>query len=170
MPTSIDEARRITNIINTYVSTDQARIIATRLEEEVGRTTQNESLRISLGMLRELYEKNHIISVTHRIAWASLIIVVGFHMLVIMGMAVSFFTIPFYTPWYISIPLETLIINLLFSPVSCPLTRLESRLRRSLGLPEVRFFVRYYFFRPTCRAAAFTWQKIPRRSNGQLAG
>jgi len=55
MPTSIDEAKKIQEIINDYLSLVEAREVMTRLDEEDGKLTDNESLKISLSMLRGLY-------------------------------------------------------------------------------------------------------------------
>ena len=55
MPTSNDEARRIQGIINDYLTKEQAREITKRLDEEVGQQTDNDSLKVSLQMLRALY-------------------------------------------------------------------------------------------------------------------
>ena len=58
MPTNNEEARRIVEIINTFITFPTARKITTILYEEVGQHTENESLAISLKMLKELYEVN----------------------------------------------------------------------------------------------------------------
>ena len=55
MPTSSDEARKIQQIINDYLTPDQAKEITKRLDEEVGQKTDNDSLKVSLQMLRDLY-------------------------------------------------------------------------------------------------------------------
>lgn len=56
MPTSINEAKKIQEIINSFLSNEQAIEITQRLDDEVGKKTDNDSLRVSLKMLRELYE------------------------------------------------------------------------------------------------------------------
>ena len=55
MPTSDREARKIQEIINDFLTVDQAKEITKRLVEEVGDKTDNDSLRDSLNMLRGLY-------------------------------------------------------------------------------------------------------------------
>lgn len=55
MPTSANEAKQIQEIMNVYLTQDQAKEITIRLDEEVGQLSDNESLRISLSMLRNLY-------------------------------------------------------------------------------------------------------------------
>ena len=56
MPTSDSEARKIKEIIDEFLTPEQAREVTIRLDEEVGLVTDNDSLRVSLGMLRKLYE------------------------------------------------------------------------------------------------------------------
>ena len=56
MPTSQQEAVRIQEIINDYLNEGEAREISIRLDEEIGQHTSNDSLRISLSMLRKLYD------------------------------------------------------------------------------------------------------------------
>ena len=56
MPTSDNEARKIQEIIDDFLTSNQAREITQRLDEEVGQNTDNQSLKVSLTMLRKLYE------------------------------------------------------------------------------------------------------------------
>ena len=56
MPTSVGEARKIVSIIDEYVPADVAREMTIRLDEEVGQLSDNDSLRVSLSMLRALYD------------------------------------------------------------------------------------------------------------------
>jgi hypothetical protein len=74
-------------------------------------------------------------------------IIVG-HAVVIVGNIVSIFILPFFAPWYIALPIITLLINLMFGATDCPLTRLENRVRRRLGMKEIKYFVGHYFVWP----------------------
>ena len=56
MPTSDSEARKIQEIINDFLTPEQAKEITKRLDEEVAQNTENDSLKVSLVMLRKLYE------------------------------------------------------------------------------------------------------------------
>ena len=56
MPTSREEADKIYSIVNEYLELDVSRELTKRLDEEVGKESNNESLRVSLSMLRALYE------------------------------------------------------------------------------------------------------------------
>lgn len=55
MPTSVSEAINMCEIISEFLSLEDAREVTNRLHEEVGQTTNNQSLKISLKMLRDLY-------------------------------------------------------------------------------------------------------------------
>jgi hypothetical protein len=55
MPTSEDEAKKIQEIMNDYLTPEQAKEITARLDKEVGQKTENDSLKVSLHMLRVLY-------------------------------------------------------------------------------------------------------------------
>ena len=56
MPTSREEADKIYSIVNEYLGPKISTELTRRLDEEVGQKSENESLRISLSMLRNLYE------------------------------------------------------------------------------------------------------------------
>jgi len=56
MPTSVSEAKRIQGIMNDFLTLDEAREITQRLHSEVGENTTNDSLKVSLEMLKRLYE------------------------------------------------------------------------------------------------------------------
>ena len=56
MPTSNDEAKKIGSIMNEYLSDSDAQSITRRLDEEGGQASDNDSLKVSLQMLRALYE------------------------------------------------------------------------------------------------------------------
>ena len=56
MPTSNEEAGSIVRIMNDFLSPADAKTITRRLDEEVGQKSDNDSLKVSLGMLRSLYE------------------------------------------------------------------------------------------------------------------
>jgi hypothetical protein len=56
MPTSNEEAGSIVRIMNDFLSPGDAKTITRRLDEEVGQKSDNDSLKVSLGMLRALYE------------------------------------------------------------------------------------------------------------------
>jgi|19_taG_2_1085344.scaffolds.fasta_scaffold00430_19 hypothetical protein len=55
MPTSETEAQKIVEIMAKYLSCENAKAITEELEREVAQHTDNDSLRISLEMLKALY-------------------------------------------------------------------------------------------------------------------
>ena len=61
MPTSNDEARQIVSIINEFIDVPTAKTLTQRLHDEVGQHTDNESLAVSLRMLKDLYQHNETI-------------------------------------------------------------------------------------------------------------
>ena len=83
---------------------------------------------------------------------ALLAFVVMSHWAVIVGNVVAFAILPFYASWYVALPLMSYIGLLTFSRVlDCPLTKLENKFRRSMGLTEVKGFVSYYAIKPYVR-------------------
>lgn len=56
MPTNNYEARQIFGIINEFIDVETAKKITARLYDQVGKYTENESLAVSLKMLKNLYE------------------------------------------------------------------------------------------------------------------
>ena len=134
----------LSNIMNEYLSPEDAQEIVQRLESEVG--SEDDTVKVSLSLLRSLYD--HEEPKTDYANQSYLYLVISFHFAVILGNVAALFILPFVAPWYISLPLMSLIVNLMFSPLSCPLTRLESRIRKSLGMDEIRHFVKHYFIEP----------------------
>ena len=148
MPTSKAEANTIMEIIDDFLSPEQAKEITKRLEKEVGKETDNDSLKVSLKMLKSLYHDVGIRKERKQFLRLLLFSVIMGHAAIIILNVATLFILPFYVSWYIALPVMTLIVNLIFSPISCPLTKLESRIRRELGYPEVRFFIKHYLLDP----------------------
>lgn len=145
MVTPTQEAETITKIIGEYLTEDQAKSVMTRLHQEVGSKTDNVSLKTSFQLLKTIYDPPPPKSKKMQFAlWATII----FHMAIIFGNLLACMILPFVMPWFISLPLVTLICNLIFSPIPCPLTKLESLIRRSLGMPEIRYFIKHYIVDP----------------------
>ena len=82
---------------------------------------------------------------------------VAFHAYIAISNVLAFFVVPVLAPWYVSIPIMSLILLLTFSKViDCPLTNLENRLRQGLGLKRIGGFMGYYLLKPWRRL----WQKV----------
>ena len=56
MPTSNTEAAKIVQISQEYIPMDKMKELFIRLDEEVGKHTDNDSLKTSLAMMRSLVE------------------------------------------------------------------------------------------------------------------
>lgn len=82
---------------------------------------------------------------------ALLALTVGVHAFFVVGVVVSFFVLPFKADWWIWIPFEVLIVNLIFGRGDCPVTRWENDLRKALGYKPIGGFVGHYFKRPVYR-------------------
>ena len=87
-----------------------------------------------------------------------LLIVVLVHHAVVLGNFSAFFILAFqgFTPWglswYVALPLCTFIVLVTFSKVlDCPMTRYENKLRKDVGKPEIKGFVKHYIMRPYAR-------------------
>lgn len=73
------------------------------------------------------------------------------HLIIIIGNLTSILLLPVFMPWYVALPLMSLLVNLLFAPVPCPLTKLENKIRKELGMREIRHFVGHYLVWPIKR-------------------
>ena len=70
------------------------------------------------------------------------------HAIIILLNIVSFFILPFLTPWYVYFPLCTVLARTSFSKmVKCPMTIIENKIRRKLGKQEIKGFVHHYIWK-----------------------
>ena len=146
MPTSQQEAFSIVEILDEYLDEGQARELTARLEQEIGQKTDNDSLKVSLEMLKALYSKKpNKIDYAKKIALWSLAV---FHVFVIIVNIAAFFILPFMYPLYVWMPLNSFILVTTFTREICPLTRLENKLRTSLGMNRIGGFIGHYFLKP----------------------
>ena len=146
MPTSQQEAFGIVEILDEYLDEDQARELTARLEQEIGRKTDNDSLKVSLEMLKALYSKKP--KRIDQLKKGLLYFIVAFHMFVIIVNIAAFFVLPFLYPLWVWMPLNSFILTVTFTREICPLTRLENKLRTSLGMSRIGGFIGHYFVRP----------------------
>ena len=148
MPTSVEEANSIMEIMDDFLDADDARELTARLEHEVGQGTDNDSLKVSLEMLKELYKDRTGSRKKDRLKKISLYSLVTFHYFVITVNIVAFFVLPFLYPLLVWMPLNSFILTVTFSREICPLTRLENYIRTSLGMPRIGGFIGHYLVRP----------------------
>lgn len=146
MPTSAQEANSIVEILDEYLDETQARELTARLEQEIGQKTDNDSLKVSLEMLKALYSKKP--PKTDSFKRILLYSVMLFHTFVILVNISAFFILPFLYPLWVWMPLNSFILVTTFTREICPITRLENYLRTSLGLPRIGGFIGHYFVKP----------------------
>ena len=77
-----------------------------------------------------------------------LLMVIGLHLFVVIGNFIAFFVVPFVEPWYVALPICSVVFFLTFGRFECPLTRLENKIRRKLDMEEIRGFVKHYIVKP----------------------
>ena len=149
MPTSQQEAFSIVEILDEYLDEGQARELTARLEQEIGQKTDNDSLKVSLEMLKALYSKQP--KKIDYLKKGLLYSVILFHAFVIIVNIAAFFVLPFYYPLWVWMPVCSFILTVTFTREICPLTRLENYLRTSLGMSRIGGFIGHYFVKPIKR-------------------
>ena len=148
MPTSVQEANSIVEIMDDFLDADDARELTARLEHEVGQGTDNDSLKVSLEMLKELYKDRTGSRKKDRLKKIALYSLITFHYFVITVNIAAFFILPFLYPLLVWMPLNSFILTVTFTREICPLTRLENYIRTSLGMPRIGGFLGHYMVRP----------------------
>ena len=150
MPTSNNEALNIVEILDEYLDEEQARELTARLEQEIGQKTENDSLKVSLEMLKALYERKP--KRENLCKKAILYSIISFHMVIVVVNIMAFFILPFMYPLWMWVPVNSFILTVTFTREVCPLTRLENYLRTSLGMSRIGGFIGHYFIKPFKRA------------------
>jgi len=148
MPTSVEEANSIMEIMDDFLDADDARELTARLEHEVGQGTDNDSLKVSLEMLKELYKDRTGSKKKELAKKISLYSLITFHCFVVTVNIVAFFILPFLYPLLVWMPLNSFILTVTFTREICPLTRLENYIRTSLDMPRIGGFLGHYMVRP----------------------
>ena len=151
MPTSANEANSIVEILDEFLDESQARELTARLEQEIGQKTENDSLKVSLEMLKALYCKKP--KRIDQLKKGLLCLIIAFHMFVITVNIAAFFVLPFLYPLWVWMPLNSFILTVTFTREICPLTKLENKLRTSLGMSRIGGFIGHYVVRPIKRAS-----------------
>lgn len=147
MPTNQEEALAIIDIVSDYLDNSDAKELMARLNNEIGAHTDNDSLKVSLQMLKSLYEVQEKKKIDR--VWPILLgTTITLHMLVVIINMVAFFVLPFTYPFYIWIPLNSFILITIFSRQLCPATRLENYFRQKVGMPTIGGFIGHYIFQP----------------------
>ena len=78
---------------------------------------------------------------------AILMVIVFVHSVIIFFNVAAFFIVPFKTPWYIWMPICTMVGRTLSASGNCPLTLLENKIRCKIGMKPIKGFVYHYFLK-----------------------
>lgn len=156
MPTTSDEAKKILAITTKYMPLHRAVACFRELDQEVGQVSENDSVKQSFIMFRSLaeYASEGGFAATGRdrrlylVAFYALVLL---HAFLVLGNVASFFTVPFYAPWYLAFPACFSILWVVCSNVDCVMTRWENALRVRLGMKTISGFVSHYFVKPIRR-------------------
>ncbi|MAF24457.1 hypothetical protein CL634_02625 [bacterium] len=81
------------------------------------------------------------------------------HWAVVVGNFLAFFILIYHgfhpsqtIPWYVALPLCTFIGVISTSRVlDCPLTAMENKMRKEVGLPPIKAFIKHYLLKPYAR-------------------
>jgi hypothetical protein len=189
MPTTLQETQQIVAICARHgVSAEQLGKIAVDLDEEVGRRTDNASVRDSFKLLRSLTAPSPAILAAppelepaavvltpldpwelwqHWLKRGVLLGLFGLlwlaHMALVAANAAALWVLIERTDWWLWLPLGFCMVTAMSTPVKCPLVRLENCLRRQLGWPEINYFVGYYLYWPARKHVTAFCREFVRR-------
>tara|TARA_E500000331_G_C16722483_1_gene483035 strand:- start:265 stop:519 length:255 start_codon:yes stop_codon:yes gene_type:complete len=74
-------------------------------------------------------------------------VLVFFHALIISVNVAACFVAPFLCPWYLWVPICTIVARVVTGGGVCPLTVLENKIRIKLGMDEISGFVAHYLLK-----------------------
>lgn len=151
-----EEATRIVSLVQNFVPQEKATELFIKLDEEIGKKSENEITKQFLSTLRNIVDKP--LPPPPKWLWTAFYSLVTLHIILVIMVVVSFFVLPFLAPWYVAIPCMTFIWFFSTTRVDCQLTNLENYIRRKLGLKKIGGFVGFYFLKP----AKSVWRKIIR--------
>ncbi len=146
MPAIHDEANQVVTVIQDYIHKEKLTELLIRLDEDIGKKSENEITKAFLSHLRKVVDKP--LPPPPMWLWISFYSLVVFHILLVIAVIFSFFVLPFLAPWYVAVPCMTFIWFFSTTRVDCQLTNLENYIRRQLGLKRIGGFVGHYFLKP----------------------
>lgn len=152
-----DDSLRIVTIAQTFLPEDKVKELLIKLDDEIGKNSENEITKNFLSGLRAVVDKP--LPPAPLWLWICFYVLVVFHILLVIGVLLSFFILPVYAPWYLALPLMTFIWFFSTTRVECQLTNLENVIRKRLGMKKIGGFVGAYFLRP----AKMLWNKKKNR-------
>lgn len=147
-----DDSLRIVTLALNYLPEDKLTELLIKLDEEIGKKSENEITKKFLSSLRYVVDK----PIPRPLwLWVSFYTLVALHILLVFGVLGSFFILPVYAPWYLALPSMTFIWFFSTTRVECQLTNLENVMRKRLGMKKIGGFVGHYFLKP----AKMLWGK-----------
>lgn len=144
-----DDSLSIVTLALTYLTEEKLTELFIKLDEEIGKKSDNEITKTFLSNLRNVVDKP--IPKAPLWLWISFYVLVVLHIILVIGVFSSFFILPIYTSWYIALPVMTFIWFFSTTRVECQLTNLENAIRKKLGMKKIGGFVGFYFMRPIKR-------------------
>ena len=142
-----EEASHVVILIQNYINQEKLKELLVKLDEDIGKKSDNEITKQFLFSLRDVVDKP--LPPASKWLWLAFYSLVAFHVLLVTLVFTSFFVLPICAPWYIAIPCMTFIWFFSTTRVDCQLTNLENFMRPSLGMKKIGGFVGHYFLRPT---------------------
>lgn len=147
MPTSVqEEASRIVSLVQNFIPQEKLTELLIKLDEEIGKKSENETTKQFLSTLRSIVDKP--LPPAPLWLWSAFYSLVVFHIILVILVIISFFVLPFLSPWYIAVPCMTFIWFFSTTKVDCQLTNLENFIRKKLGMKRIGGFVGHYFLKP----------------------
>lgn len=141
-----EESSRIISLIQNYIPQEKLTELLIKLDEEIGKKSENEITKQFLANLRLIVDKPD----QPPPMWLliSFYLLITLHILLVVAVVLSFFILPFLAPWYVAVPCMTFIWFFSTTRVDCQLTNLENWMRKQLGMKKIGGFVGHYFLKP----------------------
>jgi hypothetical protein len=98
---------------------------------------------------------------------------IAVHAFFLVGNIASFFALPIMMlgEWYVWIPLWSFQVNLMFNRSwKCPLTELENRYRKKLGMKPIGGFVGHYIKKPIYIALGIKKKRVDNENHPERDG
>ncbi len=141
-----EDVNKIISITQEYLPEEKTKEFLMRLDDEIGKKTTDKSLREILTTIRGIIDPKPT-PVPFWFLWAFYLLVIA-HMILVIGFAVAFVILPFYTEWYVALPLMTFMFFFVTTRNECQITNLENYMRQRMGMKRIGGFVGHYFMKP----------------------
>ncbi len=160
------DAKKLVSIAQQHLPQEKVKDFILHLDKDIGGTTENSWMKEVLMAARLIVDPPPLAAPFY--LWAAFYTLVVAHILLVIGIVISFFLLPFLAPWYIALPVMVFIWFFSTTKVECKLTNLENVLRRRLGLRRIGGFVGHYFLKPArwalTRLSQWEWRRNRRKA------